>query len=408
MKVVQINSLLNGSTGKIARGIQGVLKSNGFESIVYAPKSRTNMQYRSQDCQMFGTIVERELSRKLDYYSGKHGSFNLFATYSLLHKLQTEKSDIIHLHNIHSSFINLRLLFGYLKKHPEIKKIWTLHDCWAFTGDCPYFTILNCEEWKTGCEKCQYHGYPKGKRDRSRENFYMKKKWFTGVENMTIVTPSQWLADLVKESYLGKYDVTVINNGIDLSVFRPCDGQFREQHNLQNKFIILSVAFSWGYRKGQDRVERLAEKLDGRFQIVMVGTDKSSVQSERIICISKTDSQQQLAEIYSNADVFLNTTREDNFPTVNIEALSCGLPVLTYGAGGSAEAINDYCGVVVSDKNIIGVLERLYESNFQKEYCIERGNDFDMHKKFKEYLKLYSKIREEDTERGYGDLKDGK
>ena len=211
---------------------------------------------------------------------------------------------------------------------------------------------------------------------------------------MTIVTPSKWLSGLVNRSYLNKYPIKVINNGIDLEVFQPCNSDFREKYGLKDKFIILGVALSWGMSKGQDRFEKIAEKLDERFQIILVGIKRQDVNSNRIICIAKTDSQKQLAEIYTAADVFLNPTREDNFPTVNIEALACGTPVLSYGAGGSAEAFDEKSGMIVSDDTVVESLEKLYKENFEEEDCIMQGEKFNQNMKFKEYIKLYQNLKE--------------
>ena len=163
------------------------------------------------------------------------------------------KPDLVHCHNLHGWYLNLPLFFRYIKKH-HIPVVWTLHDCWALTGQCPHFTISKCEKWKTGCHDCPYphNEYPQTIVDRSKEMWNLKKKWFTGVENMTIVTPSQWLADLVKQSYLKEYPVQVINNGIDLTVFKPTESTFRAKYHLENKYIILGVSLGWNYKKGLD------------------------------------------------------------------------------------------------------------------------------------------------------------
>ena len=221
-----------------------------------------------------------------------------------------------------------------------------------------------------------------------------KKELFTGVKDMIIVTPSQWLKALVQQSFLQNYHVCCINNGIELNKFKPRKSDFREKYNLQDKFIILGCASSWGKRKGLDRFESLAAKLTSEYQIVLVGIDKTSVNSDKIVCISRTKDQISLAELYSSADVFLNPTREDNFPTVNIEALACGTPVLTYGAGGSAEAIDEKSGMIVTDENVVDVLYNIKKKNFNSDDCIKRSKCFNYIDKYIEYIQIYNSFFE--------------
>ncbi len=224
----------------------------------------------------------------------------------------------------------------------------------------------------------------------------LKRKWFTGVQNMTIITPSEWLANLVRQSYLKEYPIKVINNGIDLNVFKPTKSDFRQKHHLENKYILLGVAFGWGKRKGLDVFIDLAKRLDDRFQIVLVGTndDVDKLLPANIISVHKTNNQQELAEIYTAADLFVNPTREENYPTVNMESISCGTPVLTFKTGGSPEIPNVKTGYVV-DVDDIDEMERQIikictERVFSKEDCLKRATAFNADKKYMEYIELYS------------------
>lgn len=282
--------------------------------------------------------------------------------------------------------------------------IWTLHDCWSFTGHCPYFDIAHCDKWKTGCHNCpQYREYPQSLFDNSKFMWKLKKKWFTGVENMTIVTPSQWLADLVKQSYLKDYPVKVINNGIDLSVFKPADSDFREKYHISaDKEILLGVAFGWGKRKGLDVFLELDKRLDAeKYQIVLVGTDDAVDKQlpENIISIHRTQNQQELAEIYSAADLFVNPTREENYPTVNMESIACGTPVLTFNTGGSPEIPDDTCGAVVPCDDVDAMEREIVricrDKPFTKEVCLARAKAFDMNDRFEEYVELYKEVLHE-------------
>ena len=307
---------------------------------------------------------------------------------------------MIQLHNLHNCYINLPLLFRFIKKH-KIPVVWTLHDCWSFTGQCAYFDMIKCSKWKSGCHNCQQtHIYPSSYVDRTKEMWKLKKKWFCGVENMTLVTPSQWLADCVKESYLGDYQTQVIYNGIDLNVFNMVNSDAKKKYNIpENKFLLLGVSFGWSERKGLDVFNELAERLDfEKYQIVLVGTNDKTDEllHPNIISIHKTNNQTELAEIYSAADVFVNPTREEALGLVNIEANACGLPVVTFRSGGSPECINAESGSVV-ERDDVNALEkeiiRICESKpFSKENCRKQAAKFDLNVKFAEYLDLYERI----------------
>lgn len=384
-----------GSTGKIMRGIGSSAAKKDYKTYCFFPGSKNNYPKGKQDILMCSEFTKK-INYKLASFTGFNGFFSVITSYRLLCKLNRIKPDIIHLHNIHGSYINLPLLFRYIKKH-SIPIIWTLHDCWSFTGHCPHFTMVNCEKWKTGCYKCpQYRYYPKSYVDRTKTMYKLKKKWFTGVENMTLVTPSQWLADLVKQSYLKDYNVKVINNGIDLNIFKPTPSNFREKYNLGDKYIVLGIAFGWGKRKGLDVFIELSKCLDSnKYKIVLVGTDKNTEEQlpDNIISIHRTQNQQELAEIYTAADIFANPTREDNYPTVNMEAIACGTPVITFRTGGSPEILDDTCGVVVDcDDNqaMLLQIQRICEIKpFSKKACIKQATKFDMNDKYQEYMKLY-------------------
>ena len=224
MIIMSINSYNFGSTGNIMLQIAEKATSNDTKTLVCYPKSRSNVKRQRPQDLMIGNRISRNVHLKLAQLTGLNGMFSVFSTLAFLRKVDKWQPDIIHLHNLHNSYINLPLLFRYIKRK-RIPIVWTLHDCWAITGKCPHFTMVKCDKRKTGCFHCpQRKGYPQALVDQSRLMWKLKKKWFTGIENMTIVTPSQWLADLVKQSYLKDYDVRVINNGIDLDVFKPIPG----------------------------------------------------------------------------------------------------------------------------------------------------------------------------------------
>lgn len=396
MNIVQINGGAVGSTGKIMFGISAVCTDEKQETLCAAPEVSSGNK-TGRNLYIIQNNNHRKINVLLDRITGRHNMHSKIATERLLKVISGFKPDIIQLHNLHEAYINLPMLFKYIKKH-NIKTVWTLHDCWAFTGHCPYFDIVGCNKWKTGCYGCpQYKEYPKSLFDNSKYMYRLKKKWFTGVENMTIVTPSEWLASLVKESYLKDYPVKVINNGIDLNVFKPTESDFRKKYALENKYIVLGVAFGWGRRKGLDVFVELARRLDKeKYKVVLVGTDDNvdKLLPENIISIHRTQNQTELAKICSAADVFANPTREENYPTVNMEALACGTPVVTFNTGGSPEMLDETCGAAVAKNDIDAMYNeiiRICEAKpYSMEACLKKARRFDMNERFKEYYDLYS------------------
>lgn len=404
MRIVQINGGAKGSTGKIMMGIAEVARAQGHEVMCASPITTTNRD-AGEDCSYYriGTFNSRRVNVALARITGFNGCFAWFETYKLLKKIDEFKPDIIHLHNLHDSYINLPMLFSYIKKH-NVPTVWTLHDCWAFTGQCPHFTMVKCDKWKAGCYGCpQYKEYPASLYDNTKKMWQLKKKWFSGVKNMTIVTPSEWLAGLARESYLKQYPIEVINNGIDLNVFKPTHSNFRKQYGIPgDKYIVLGVSFAWGYRKGLDCFVEMAEKLGEQYQIVLVGTDDEIDKNlpHNIISIHRTQNQKELAEIYSAADVFVMPTREENYPTVNMEAIACGTPVVTFDTGGSPEMLDDKTGIVVEANDIEATKKAIKDICEKKrcndeEYIVAYSKNFDMKKRFAEYIELYANVLEE-------------
>lgn len=400
MKIFEINSVPYGSTCNIMLGIAELAKQSRHSIITSSGYSTHPVKNLPEKHFNIGGVVDKSLHMVFAQCIGLNGCFSYFSTLKLLLKMKKYKPDIIHLHNLHGWFINLPLLFNFIKKH-NINVVWTLHDCWSFTGHCPHFDMIGCDKWKTGCFSCpQYRDYPKSVFDNSKYMYSLKKKWFTGVPYMTVVTPSEWLAGLVKQSFLRDYQTKVINNGIDLSIFKPTESDFRKKYNCENKYILLGVAFGWGKRKGLDVFIELSKSLDESYKIVLVGTDDNvdKVLPDKIISIHRTQNQAELAEIYTAADLFVNPTREENYPTVNMESIACGTPVVTFDTGGSPECLDKNCGCVVPKNDIDAMYREIIRICKEKPYsstaCIERAKSFDMKDRFSEYIKLYEEINE--------------
>ena len=353
MRILQINSVCGvGSTGRITTDLYKAIEEAGHDCVIAygrgnAPEGIKTIKIGSN----FDNYMHVAKTRIFD----KHGFGSTKATKDFIKKVEEYDPDIIHLHNIHGYYVNIEILFDYLKRANK-KVVWTLHDCWAFTGHCAYFDYVGCVKWKNGCKKCpQKKEYPNSLlMDSSEWNFNKKKDVFTGVKDLTLVTPSKWLAGLVKESYLSDYKVEVINNGIDLEVFKPTESDFRKKYGLEDKFIVLGVASVWDRRKGLNYLVELSEKLNDSYKVIVVGITEKQKRNlpKNIIAITKTNNVKELVEIYSSSDVFVNPTLEDNFPTTNLEAIACNTPIITFNTGGSIEAVTKNCGLVVEKSNI--------------------------------------------------------
>ena len=401
MKIVQINTVVYGSTGRIMMDLVSLSRERGWEAYVTVPKGR---HYRPIDPAIalpIGSRVSEDLHLILGRITGLQGFFSRAATRRFLRKLDAIGPDLIHLHNLHNSYINLPMLFAYLKAHEEIRVVWTFHDCWPITGHCPHFDMIGCGQWEGSCGRCpQYREYPQSWVDHARLMHRKKKQWFGGVKNLTVVTPSKWVGEMAGRSFMGQYPIQVIHNGVNLSVFQPTDGSFRQDHGLEGKHIVLGVAFGWGLRKGLDVFIELAHRLDDTYRIVLVGTDErvDAQLPESILAIHRTQNQKQLAEIYTAADVFVNPTREETLGLVNIEALACGTPVITFRSGGSPECIDDTCGTVV-EKNDVDGMEReirriCTESPYPPEACRAYSEGFEINNVYKDYMDLYERTAE--------------
>lgn len=408
MKVVQINTFPYKATGHIMMNIHSLLQEHGYDSYVCWGRGRpSDNDHEIVIEDNFGIKFHGVYTRLLD----KTGFASWRATKKLISKLDEIQPDIIHLHNVHGYYLNIEMLFNYIREH-GIKVVWTLHDCWALTGHCAWFDVCGCEKWKTGCFACeQQNTYPVSMlADNSKRNWIKKKELYSGLK-MTIVTPSVWLANLVKQSILREYPVELIHNGIDLEKFKEQDDaeikKVKEKYGLDERKIVLGVASEWTPRKGLNDFIALSSMMDESIQFVLVGLTDAQLKNlpSRIKGVKRTENQQELAALYSVAALFFNPTYEDNYPTTNLEALACGTPVLTYDTGGSPEMIEELqreCGVfagkVIVKENACNVdlkkVEKLiYEILNKKDKCHAVYRDkLDARNCFEEYLSLYEHV----------------
>lgn len=392
VKILQINSVYKfGSTGRIASDLKTVIEKNCGEcAIIYGRGDVID----EANVWKIGSELDFRLHALFARLTDKAGFYSKEYTKKMIKQIQTYNPDIIHLHNIHGYYLNVEMLFSFLKEYNK-PIVWTLHDAWAFTGHCAYYDAIKCEKWKIQCYNCpQKMTYPKSYMDNSSQNYTLKRNLFTGIDDLTIVTPSIWLKQEVKQSFLNEYECTVIANGIDLTKFSQL-----ESIDKKGKFTILGVASIWEERKGLKDFIKLSKLIDlNTYKIIMVGVDvqqKRLLEQHQIIAIERTNNLDELVQLYNQADVFFNPTYEDNFPTTNIEALACGTPVLTYRTGGSPESLTEECGIVVEKGNLVEVvqhLEQLRQKNFSPDKCVERASQFNKYDKFQEYIELYCQM----------------
>lgn len=401
-KVAQINSVCGfGSTGKIVTDIHSQLINSGVESIVGYGRG-THRYIDDQHVYSVRSKVEQSCHLAASRVFDSHGLHSVKATKNLIAYLENQNPDIYHLHNIHGYYLNYPMLFDFLKRENK-PVVWTLHDCWSFTGHCAYFDYAQCEKWKTQCQSCpEKSSYPKSLlKDNSSTNYSLKKEVFNTLDNLTIVTPSQWLKRRVTESFLREHKVEVIPNGINLDVFQPRQSDIRNRLNLsKEKLVVLGVANIWERRKGLDDFLKVAQGVGEKVQFVIVGLDSNQLKNvpSNVLGLERTNSVDELVELYSTADIYLNTTLEDNFPTTNLESLACGTFGITYNTGGSPEAYDSNTGRVITKGDIQACIDLvLQRSNVvdktPNDKCIERARNLFSHSNFSyRYLDLYKRL----------------
>lgn len=372
MNLLLINSVLGfGSTGRIVLDLAKEYEQNGYQvKIAYGRISKVSKETEA-DIKKYGVRIGNDM----DVYShvlytrltDKHGLASKAATKRFLKWAEDYNPDILWLHNIHGYYINYELLFAWIKSRPKMQVKWTLHDCWAFTGHCSHFTYVKCNKWQQGCSKCpQIDQYPTSLSDHSTANYRRKRAAFTGASNLTIITPSNWLKEKVQNSFLSEYSVVVKYNTINTNIFKPTLSTFKQDHNIQNKEMVLGVASVWNERKGYNDFVELSKRLDAdKYQVVLVGLNEKQLNCLKnrnigILGITRTNSQQELVKIYSAADIFVNPSYEETFGLTTVEAISCGTKAVVYAGTAAEEIAREYGGAIIEPgaENIYELLKK--------------------------------------------------
>lgn len=391
MKILQINSVCGyGSTGRIVADLYHAIKAEGQDCVVAYGRKEAPAEIETVKIgSSVGVAAHGILSRLTD----KHGFYSRTATKQLLYWMKNYSPDVVHLHNLHGYYLNIELLFHFLKEE-QIPVVWTLHDCWGMTGHCSYFSYAGCDKWKTGCSACpQQKEYPTSLLlDRSSWNYQKKRELFSLPDELTLVTPSEWLAGIVRDSFLQKYPVQVISNGLDLEQFRPTPSDFHQNYGLTDKKLILGVANIWEKRKGLHDFVALSQLLTENWRIVMVGLSERQKANlpKNIIALSRTESSRELAGLYTTADVYFNASREETMGLTTVEALACGTPAVVYDTTALPEAVDEGCGAVVPCGDLRAVLNAVNHIQSNAVLCRKRAEErYDKKKEYMKYVSLH-------------------
>ena len=398
-KLIQINTVCNTSTGNLMGDIQKKANELGYETLSIVGRRKVFQDIR---CEKIGNGVSFWIHVIINTVFDRQGYGSYFLTKKIVSRLRKEKPDIIHLHNLHGYYINLPILFDFLSKEFKGKIFWTFHDCWPVTGHCAYFTAVGCEKWKNGCNKCPNKTeYPISLfLDASGKNYEDKRKMFNSLDNLTIITPSEWLAEIVKESYLNRYPVRVVNNGIDLKKFsyrKPQNEIFKKYGINKEKKIILGVASIWDARKGMKDFLLLAKSLSDEYQILLVGLSQKQIQGlpENIVGVRRTENQEELAMIYSLAQVFMNPSLEESFSLVTVEAIACGTPAIVLDTSAVKELVCDDNGIVLSrhePEDYMKAIRKLEEKQLKRETIMETARKYSADAFAQKVIDLYEQM----------------
>ena len=392
MRVYQINVVCgSGSTGRIATDISLMLKENGHQCRIAYGRGTAPKEL---DAIKISGLPDNYAHAFLTRITDRHGLYSVRATKRLLKDIEQFEPDIIHLHNIHGYYVNYKMLFAFLKGYGK-PVIWTMHDCWAFTGHCAHYESVGCMKWREGCENCpNISAYPATLcKTQTHDNYNKKKAAFTGLQHMTVVTPSAWLGRQIENSFLASYRCITIPNGVDLDKFEPKQSDLKQKLGCGGRKLLLGVASVWTKNKGYQDFLALRKILERQYMICMVGLNEKQMRTlpEGIIGVRRTESVEELAQYYSAADVFLNLTYEDTFPTTNIEALACGTPVITYRTGGSPEILGEGCGKAVEKGDLDCLMKEIgiWSERDCASQCRERAMQYDREECYRKYIHYY-------------------
>ena len=411
--LVEINTVVNNSTGRIMHDIQREADISGMETLSIVGRRHV---YTDVPCVKFGNALSFWIHVIWTTLTDRHGLepvLSVIYTRKMVRRIREANPDIIHLHNIHGYYLHYPTLMKYLAYEYKGKIIWTFHDLWPITGHCAYYSAVNCDKWMTGCNHC-----PNKKRypvslglDGSRKNYEIKRKLFTSLSNLTITVPSEWMVSQVRQSFMGKYPVEVIHNGIDTVVFdhnRLAVDQDTESSRCvgktswSDKKILLSVASIWDERKGLKDLVALSDKLSDDYVMVIVGLSKHQISRlpKGVIGITRTENIEELVSLYSRAHIFINPSLEESFSLVTVEALSCGCPCIVLDTSAVAELVNDDNGVVLHSHKpeaYLDAIKSIENRGYSRESVRATALKYDNKYMLEGYMRLYGEVLRDES-----------
>ncbi len=399
---MQINAVYGvGSTGVIVEDIHNLALKNGIES--YVSYSTTNKNSADiKNGYIIGGTLGKKIHALLARLGGKQAYFSSFATKKLIKHIESIKPDIVHLHNLHSNYINLNLLLNYLAEK-NITTVTTLHDCWFFTGGCFHYIAAGCNKWQETCGNCpkKMQDTPALLKDNSEKILKDRKKYFGKIKNLTMIGASKWISGEASKTFVKEKNIYTINNGIDTTFFVPTPSDFRKKYNLEEKFLILAPANKWFLPINKKTFDFVSQNLPEDSVIVMLGCNEAQKENlpSNVIALDYIRDRDELRRVYSACDVFANCTREDTFPSINLEIQSCGTPVVTYCNTGAQETVDNKCGFSVENGNEKEFFEAILnvkaigKESFSEDCVNWVKENFDRDKNYMKYIDLYKKSR---------------
>lgn len=403
MRVMQINAFYGyGSTGRIVEDIQKISEENGIEAYV-AYSYTAYDESKLSNCYKMGNYVSKKLHALLSRINGRQGYFSVCSTKKLLKHMDKIKPDIVHLHNLHANFVNLNMLLDYLEKN-NISTVVTLHDCWLYTGGCYHYTLDGCYKWQDKCGNC-----PKKRTDlkshfidKTEKNLQDRKRYFGKIKDLSIVGVSSWISEEAKKSVLNDKKHLVIYNGVDTEFFKDTPSDFKKEHGIEDKFVILGLGSKWLDPVNKEAFDYIVKNLPSDCAFVLFGCTKEQIEAlpQGVVGLGYIKNKDTVRKLYSMADVFVNSTREDTYPTVNMESQACGTPVVTYENTGTGETVDNMCSFLVETEDYKALFEKVMEikKNGKKAYsdkCREFAEkSFDKEINYQKYMELYKEIYE--------------
>ena len=397
MKILMINSVCGiKSTGRICTDLAAMLTKRGHEVKIAYGREAVPEIYQKYAVRI-GTNTDVKLHGLKARMADASGFGSTAATKRFIRWVKTYDPDIIHLHNLHGYYIDVRMLFSYLRKCGK-PILWSFYDCWSFTGHCAHFDFNECDKWQTECHNCKFlEEYPKSFVDNSKRNYRVKKELFTGIPNLQIIVPSAWMQRKVGMSYMKDYPCRILPNGIDTACFYPRENDIKSQYGIEDQKLLVGVSSIWQKMKGIDYLNRLAETLPkDQYRLLLVGSCGKGVEIHPdILRVDHTNSVDELCQLYTAADVFVNPTLQETQGLTTIEAFACGTPGVVFRAGGAAECIDDTCGFAVEKGNFDALLQsvvKICETSYSAQACIAKADTYNNDICYSAFMELYEEF----------------